>query len=51
MEDTIFISKRKYAKSIVMKFGLEGDSHKRTPAATHLKLTKDDKGESVDQSL
>jgi hypothetical protein len=40
MEDTIFLSQSKYAKSIVKKF-----------AATHLKLTKDEKGENVDQSL
>ena len=51
MEDTIFISQSKYAKNIVKKFGMESASHKRTPAATHLKLTKDEKGVSVDQSL
>jgi len=37
-----------YAKSIVKKFGLDGASRKRTPAATHFKLTKDEKGENVD---
>ncbi|KAK2374696.1 hypothetical protein QL285_075640 [Trifolium repens] len=51
MEDTIFISQSKYAKNIVKKFGMESATHKRTPAATHLKLTKDEKGVSVDQSL
>jgi len=30
---------------------LEKSSHKRTPAATHIKLTKEELGESVDQSL
>ncbi|CAJ2668305.1 unnamed protein product [Trifolium pratense] len=30
---------------------MEGGSHKRTPAPTHLKLTKDEKGIDVDQSL
>ncbi|PNX69096.1 hypothetical protein L195_g064279, partial [Trifolium pratense] len=30
---------------------MEGGSHKRTPAPTHLKLTKDEKGVDVDQSL
>jgi len=40
MEDTIFISQSKYAKNIVKKFGLNNASHKRTLAATHLKLTK-----------
>ena len=33
------------------KFGLENARHKRTPAATHVKITKDEKGEDVDQSL
>jgi hypothetical protein len=51
MEDTIFISQNKYAMNIVKKFGMKSASHKRTPAATHLKLTKDEKGVSVDQSL
>ena len=51
MEDSIFLSQRKYAKNIVKKFGMENASHKRTPAPTHLKLTKDEKGVSVDQSL
>ncbi|MCH79438.1 gag-pol polyprotein [Trifolium medium] len=51
MEDTIFISQSKYAKNIVKKFGMENSPHKRTPAATHLKLTKDEQGTSVDQSM
>lgn len=51
MDDSIFISQRKYAKNIVKKFGLESASHKRTLAATHLKLTKDEKGVDMDQSL
>jgi hypothetical protein len=50
MEDTIFISQSKYAKNIVKKFGLDSASHKKTPAPTHLKLTKDESGISVDQS-
>jgi hypothetical protein len=51
MDDTIFISQSKYARNIVKKFGMENATHKRTPAPTHLKLTKDEKGISVDQSL
>jgi hypothetical protein len=51
MENTIFISQSKYAKNIVKKFGMENASHKRTPAPTHLKLTRDEKGMDVDQSL
>jgi hypothetical protein len=35
----------------VKKFGLDNGGHKRTPATTHLKLTKDESGISVDQSM
>ncbi|XP_057442142.1 uncharacterized mitochondrial protein AtMg00810-like [Lotus japonicus] len=51
MEDSMFISQSKYAKGLVKKFGLEKSSHKKTLAATHVKLTKDGQGEDVDQSL
>lgn len=51
MDETIFISQSKYAKNIMKKFVLESTSHKKTPAATHLKLTKYEKGVDVDQSL
>lgn len=51
MEDIIFISQSKYAKSIMKKFGLEKISYKRTPVATCVKLSRDDNGVDVDQSL
>src|ERR1044072_8839414 len=51
MEDFMFVSQSKYVRGIVKKFGLESASHKRTPAATHIKISKDEKGEDVDQSL
>ncbi|XP_058726406.1 uncharacterized mitochondrial protein AtMg00810-like [Vicia villosa] len=51
MEDSIFLSQRKYSKNIVKKFGMDNASHKRTPAPTHLKLSKDESGTCVDQSL
>jgi len=51
MDIIIFISQSKYARSIMKKFGLENASQKRTPGATHLKLTKDEKGVDVDQSM
>ncbi|XP_058732873.1 uncharacterized mitochondrial protein AtMg00810-like [Vicia villosa] len=51
MEDSIFLSQSKYAKNIVNKFGMDNASHKRTPTPTHLKLSKDEGGTSVDQSL
>lgn len=50
MEYTIFISQSKYVKNIVKKFGLDNASHKRTPTAIHLKLSKDENGVAVDQS-
>ena len=51
MEDRTFVSQSKYAKSIVKKFGLDNASLKRTPAATHLKLSRDKNGIDVDQCL
>ena len=50
-KDGIFISQSKYAKNLVKKFGLQGAQHKRTPIGTHTRLTKDENGVSVDQSL
>ncbi|CAM8896077.1 unnamed protein product [Rhodiola kirilowii] len=50
-DDDIFISQSKYAKNLIKKFDLEKASHKRTPAATHLKITKDDAGTKVDQTM
>ncbi|CAM8965620.1 unnamed protein product [Rhodiola kirilowii] len=47
-DDGIFISQSKYARHQIKKFDLEKASHKRTPAATHLKITKDDAGTNVD---
>ncbi|CAM8903386.1 unnamed protein product [Rhodiola kirilowii] len=49
--DGIFISQRKYARNLIKKFDLEKASHKRTPAATHVKITMDEAGTSVDQTL
>src|ERR1044072_7966291 len=51
MTDSMFISHSKYARGLFKKFGLESASHKRTPAATHIKISKDEKGEDVDQIL
>jgi len=51
MEDMIFIYQSNYAKNIVKKFGLDNASHKSSPATTHLKLSKDENGVAVDQSL
>jgi len=51
MEDTTLISQSKYTKNIVKKFDMDNGGHKRTLAATHLKLTKDENGVVVDQSM
>ncbi|XP_058725651.1 uncharacterized mitochondrial protein AtMg00810-like [Vicia villosa] len=51
MDVSIFISQSKYAKNIVEKFSMENASHKRTLEPTHLKLSKDEKGVNMDQSL
>ncbi|CAM8969150.1 unnamed protein product [Rhodiola kirilowii] len=50
-DNGIFISQSKYTRNLIKKFDLEKASHKRTPAATHIKITKDDAGTSVDQTL
>ncbi|CAM8893336.1 unnamed protein product [Rhodiola kirilowii] len=50
-DDGIFISQGKYAKNLIKKFALEKASHKRTPAVTHLKITKDDARTKVAQTL
>ncbi|TYK21443.1 gag-pol polyprotein [Cucumis melo var. makuwa] len=47
----MFISQEKYAKNLVKKFGLDQSQHKRTPAATHAKITKDMVGTEVDHKL
>ncbi|CAM8982498.1 unnamed protein product [Rhodiola kirilowii] len=49
--DGIFISQSKYARNLIKKFNLEKAAHKRTPAATHVKVTKDEAGTSVNQTL
>ncbi|KAL0539708.1 hypothetical protein IC582_023924 [Cucumis melo] len=49
--EDIFISQEKYAKNIVKSFGLEQSRHKRTPAMTHVKITKDTNGTIVDHKL
>lgn len=46
-----FCLKAKYARNLITKFRLDKAKSKRTPAAFHLKLSKDDSGEKVDKSL
>ena len=47
----IFISQEKYVKNVIKKFGLENSQSKRTPEATHIKLTKNCEVEYVDHKL
>ncbi|CAM8880628.1 unnamed protein product [Rhodiola kirilowii] len=49
--DGIFISQCKYARNLIKKFDLDKASHKRTLAATHVKITKDKAGISIDQTM
>ncbi|CAM9000579.1 unnamed protein product [Rhodiola kirilowii] len=49
-KDRIFLTQAKYARNLVKKFGLDKAAHKRTPAATHLKITKDDAGALMDHN-
>lgn len=51
MKGGIFVSQINYAKNIVVKFGIENARHNRTPASTHVKLTKDDGNENVTNIL
>ncbi|CAM8900041.1 unnamed protein product [Rhodiola kirilowii] len=51
MQKEFKMSMSKYAMILIKKFDLEKASQKRTLAATHLKVTKDDAGTSVDQML
>ena len=46
-----FISQTKYAKNLVKKFGLESTTHCRTPVGTFTKISRDEIGKYVDQTL
>ncbi|CAM8939698.1 unnamed protein product [Rhodiola kirilowii] len=50
-KEGIFLTQAKYARNLVKKFCMDKAAHKRTSAATHVKITKDDAGASVDQTL
>ncbi|CAM8903325.1 unnamed protein product [Rhodiola kirilowii] len=49
--DGIFIFQGKYTRKLIKKFELEKASHKRNRNVTHVKITKDEAGTSVDQTL
>ncbi|GAA0154790.1 hypothetical protein LIER_37967 [Lithospermum erythrorhizon] len=50
MKNNIFISQSKYAKNLVKKFALENTKLKRTPAATHVKVSTNIDSSSIDIS-
>ncbi|KAI9174421.1 hypothetical protein LWI28_017005 [Acer negundo] len=47
----IMLNQSKYARNLVKMFGLESGKEFETPMSTTVKLGKDEKGKSVDQSL
>ncbi|XP_060966410.1 uncharacterized mitochondrial protein AtMg00810-like [Cannabis sativa] len=50
-DEGTFVTQSKYAKNLVKKFGLEKAKHTNTPMSTTLKLSKDEQGVRVDQTL
>ncbi|KAK6150908.1 hypothetical protein DH2020_015840 [Rehmannia glutinosa] len=46
----IYISQSKYIKELLKKFGIEEGRTVSTPMATNVKIDKDEKGKSVDES-
>ncbi|GKB89643.1 retrovirus-related pol polyprotein from transposon TNT 1-94 [Tanacetum coccineum] len=50
LDDGIFFNQSKYIKEMLKKFGLEDSKPMKTPMSTETKLTKDEEGESVDNT-
>ncbi|KAK6145125.1 hypothetical protein DH2020_021945 [Rehmannia glutinosa] len=50
MKEGIYVSQSKYAKELLKKFGIEEERTVATPMASNIKLNKDEKGKSVDES-
>ena len=51
LHDGIFISQKKYANNLVKKFELENAKHLRTPMGSSQKMSREDVGEDVDNTL
>nr|GEX69446.1 retrovirus-related Pol polyprotein from transposon TNT 1-94 [Tanacetum cinerariifolium] len=49
-EDKIFFNQSKCIKEMLKKFGLEDSKPTKTSMSTEIKITKDDKADSVDSS-
>nr|GEV49747.1 copia protein [Tanacetum cinerariifolium] len=50
LEDGIFFNQSKYIKKMLKKFGLEDSKPIKTPMSSETKLTRDEDGESVDDT-
>ncbi|GJR87938.1 retrovirus-related pol polyprotein from transposon TNT 1-94 [Tanacetum coccineum] len=50
LEDGIFFNQSKYIKEMLKKFGLEDSKPIKTPMSSETKLTRDEDGESVDDT-
>ncbi|GKB08793.1 retrovirus-related pol polyprotein from transposon TNT 1-94, partial [Tanacetum coccineum] len=50
LDDGVFFNQSKYIKEMLKKFGLEDSKPMKTPMSTETKLTKDEEGESVDNT-
>ncbi|GKE67526.1 retrovirus-related pol polyprotein from transposon TNT 1-94, partial [Tanacetum coccineum] len=50
IEDEIFFNQSKYIKEMLKKFGLKDSKPTKTPMSTEIKLTKDDKADSIDST-
>nr|GFA45221.1 copia protein [Tanacetum cinerariifolium] len=50
IEDGLFFNQSKYVKKMLKKFGLEDSKPTKTLMSTEIKLTKDNKADSVDSS-
>ncbi|GJS73432.1 retrovirus-related pol polyprotein from transposon TNT 1-94 [Tanacetum coccineum] len=50
LNDGIFFNQSKYIKEMLKKFGLEDSKPMKTPMSTETKLTRDEEGESVDNT-
>ncbi|GJV16382.1 retrovirus-related pol polyprotein from transposon TNT 1-94 [Tanacetum coccineum] len=50
LEDGIFFNQSKYVKEMLKKFGLENSKPIKTPMSSETKLTRDEDGESIDDT-
>ncbi|GKD09404.1 retrovirus-related pol polyprotein from transposon TNT 1-94 [Tanacetum coccineum] len=50
LDDDIFFNQSNYIKEMLKKFGLEDSKPMKTPRSMETKLTKDEEGESVDNT-